>query len=225
MPKVYDTVIKICTSEGEIAVEQHHDGVISRKTVKPETLMKSILGSRFDNSVHTTGFLPEHCFSAALISGIIVYYMRYPNLYADISYFGTEYPDFPLPRLVFAIKYLSESGKIGDVRLAVVNDERLSPDTVTYAYPFSNVYSDCRICLGNNALPVYKDPTRIHTLPQYILGFPNNNDMFRDTDNRLGLGYRDLLEHLKDKDPNYYYSDVLVPNGKTLKDFMNRGIN
>ena len=27
-------------------------------------------------------------------------------------------------------------------------------------------------------------------------------------------------EHLKDKDPSYYYSDVLIPNGKTLKDFI-----
>ena len=39
-------------------------------------------------------------------------------------------------------------------------------------------------------------------------------------DNRLRMEYRDLLEHLKDKDPSYYYSDVLIPNGKTLKDFI-----
>ena len=35
-----------------------------------------------------------------------------------------------------------------------------------------------------------------------------------------GLQYRDLLEHLKDKEPSYYYSDVLIPNEKTLKDFI-----
>ena len=34
------------------------------------------------------------------------------------------------------------------------------------------------------------------------------------------MQYRDLLEHLKDKDSSYYYSDVLIPNGKTLKDFI-----
>ena len=41
---------------------------------------------------------------------------------------------------------------------------------------------------------------------------------------RLGLEdesiYRALLNHLKDKEPAYYYTDVLVPNGKTLKDFI-----
>ena len=31
---------------------------------------------------------------------------------------------------------------------------------------------------------------------------------------------RQLLEHLKDKDLSNYYSDVLIPNGKTLKDFI-----
>ena len=29
-----------------------------------------------------------------------------------------------------------------------------------------------------------------------------------------------ILEHLKGKDPSYYYSDVLIPNEKTLKDFI-----
>lgn len=49
---------------------------------------------------------------------------------------------------------------------------------------------------------------------------PNNDDNFDVRDNKLKLEYRDLLEHLKDKDPSYYYSDVLIPNGKTLKDFI-----
>ena len=34
------------------------------------------------------------------------------------------------------------------------------------------------------------------------------------------MEYRELLNHLKDKEPAYYYTDVLVPNGKTLKDFI-----
>ena len=28
------------------------------------------------------------------------------------------------------------------------------------------------------------------------------------------------MEHLKDKDPAYYYTDVLVPRGDTLGDFI-----
>lgn len=37
------------------------------------------------------------------------------------------------------------------------------------------------------------------------------------------MQYRELLEHLKDKDPAYYYTDVLIPSGKTIKDFMMGG--
>lgn len=221
MNKSFDTVIKISSERAEVVVERHRGCVTSRKTLAPETLYKVILGSRYDDGMHMTGFLPEHCFAATVVGENRIFYLRYPELSADISYYGTEYPNFPLPRLVFSFKYLPDCGKIGGAGLAVVKDERLTPDTVTYTYPFSNVHSDKRICLGNNALPVYKDPTRIHTLMRFILSFPNNDDMFSDKNNKLGMGYRDLLEHLKDKTPSYYYSDVLKPDGKTLKDFLN----
>ena len=221
MEKTCDTIIKISSANAEIVVEQVERGIISRKTLTPETLSEAILGSRYDDGTHPTGFLPENCFAATLVGQDIIYYLRYPELCADISYYGTEYPDFPLPRLVFRFKYSPESGKVIGTGLAVVGDERLSPDMPTYVYPFSNVHGNKSICLGNNVLPVYKDPTRLHTLMRLILGFPNNDDMFRDTNNRLGLGYRDLLEHLKDKPSAYYYTDVLKTDGKTLKDFLN----
>ena len=221
MEQSFDTVIKISSERAEIVVEQTENGVISRKTLTPDTFGKCLLGSKFDDGVHPAGLLPEHCFSVTLAGQNIIYFIRYPEQCADVSYYGTEYPNFPLPRLVFSFKYLPDCGKIGGAGLAVVKDERLTPDTVTYTYPFSNVHSDKRICLGNNALPVYKDPTRIHTLMRFILSFPNNDDMFSDKNNKLGMGYRDLLEHLKDKTPDYYYTDVLKPDGKTLNDFLN----
>ena len=37
------------------------------------------------------------------------------------------------------------------------------------------------------------------------------------------MAYRELLEYLKNKDSSFYYSDVLIPNGKTVSDFMNGG--
>ena len=47
-------------------------------------------------------------------------------------------------------------------------------------------------------------------------------DMFNSTHNQKGLDHKALLEHLKDKDPAYYYTDILVPNGRTLSDFIFR---
>lgn len=57
-------------------------------------------------------------------------------------------------------------------------------------------------------------------MPALLLSIPNGDHSFNALNNKLELQYRDLLEHLKDKDPSYYYSDVLIPNGKTLKDFI-----
>ena len=223
MDSSQDTVIRISPHHADIIVEQCDEaGVMARKSLTPETLAKCILGSRFDESEHFSGLLPVHCIGTLLKGDTVRYFLRYPVLCADISYFGTVYEDFPLPRLVFSVSYDKESHKAMDPRLCVVKDERLTPETPTYTYPFSNVYGDSRICTGNNALPVYKEPTRIFTIMDYILHMPNNNDMFNVKNNRLGLGYRDLLEHLKDKTPAYYYTDVLIPDGKKLKDFFDR---
>ena len=221
MQKEFDTVIRISSKRAEIVVEQEVGGVTSRKTLTPESFARCILNSRYDENERFSGFLPENCLCTTLCKQSTWYFIRYPELFADISYFGTEYEHFPIPRLVFAFLYTPENGKIINARLCVVKDERLTMDTPTFLYPFSNVYAEGRICLGNNALPAYKDPTRIFTLANFILRLPNNNDNFRPGSNKLMLGYRDLLEHLKDKQPAYYYSDVLIPDGKTLKDFIN----
>ena len=140
--------------------------------------------------------------------------------YADITYNNTLYERFPLPKLVFGFQ-ISEQGKVSNCRLGVVADEELKCSTEMFCYPFSNVrQSDFHLCTGNNVLPPYKSPSGISNLPGYLLCLPNNDDYFDVRDNRLRMEYRDLLEHLKDKDPSYYYSDVLIPNGKTLKDFI-----
>ena len=220
MRKEYDTVIRISSKRAEIVVEQENKGVVSRKTLSPSSLAKCILESRYDDSEHFSGLLPEHCLSVTINPAWTQYMIRYPELYADISYFGTEYEHFPMPRLVFAFRHTPADGKIIGCRLCVVKDERLTMDTPTFLYPFSNVYAEGRICLGNNALPAYKAPTRIYTLASFILRMPNNNDNYHPRNNRLELEYRELLEHLKDKEPAYYYSDILIPNGHTLKDFI-----
>lgn len=222
MPERFDTTIRIDSKDGKIVVEQKkEDGVIARKNISSQSLLDGLLGSRYDDAYHATGLLPQNCIAAVMGQQFITYFIRCPELYADISYYKTEYPHFPIPRLVFGFKYLPQEGKVAGCSVCVVKDEGLTPDTPTYYYPFSNVGSGGHICTGNNALPVYKDPSRLHTLAGYILRLPNNDDMYSSQHNRLDASYRDLLEHLKDKPPAYYYSNVLVPDGKTLKNFLN----
>ena len=105
--------------------------------------------------------------------------------------------------------------------MGVVADEKPTMETVMYRYPFSNVGGSMgTICIGRNALPQYKTPHALASLPTFLLSIPNGDHSFNALNNKLNLQYRDLLEHLKDKEPSYYYSDVLIPNEKTLKDFI-----
>ena len=107
MDKTCDMTIRFSPKSSEITVEQNVNGVTCRKTISPETLAQCVLGSRLDNEVRFSGVLPENCVSVSIAESFNVYYIRYPVLYADISYYGTTYERFPLPRLVFGFQSLS----------------------------------------------------------------------------------------------------------------------
>lgn len=142
-----------------------------------------------------------------------------PELRADITYRDTTYPDFPLPRLVFGVRML-EDGKVAECSIGVAADETPAPETRMLRYPFSNVYQDGKVCSRNNILPRYRKLSALRHFPRYLLELPDNDDMYSSENNKLGLGHQELLEHLKGRDPAYYYSDILVPNGNTLYDFI-----
>ena len=69
-------------------------------------------------------------------------------------------------------------------------------------------------------MPAYKKLHKAVNLPAFLLSIPNNMHSYYKTHNKLGLEYRELMEHLKDKDPSYYYTDILITNGWTLGEFI-----
>ena len=212
--------IRIIPEDGQVLIETHTDGIVKCKEIQEDALLDCIKNSMRHNYI-SSGLLPPNCLYIEIDSdGNKSYCLWYPRLYADISYHETAYPSFPLPRLVFAF-HVDTEGKIGECRMCVVADEKPTMETVMYRYPFSNV-SGTRgaICIGANALPKYKTPHTLASLPAFLLSIPNGDHSFNALNNKLNLQYRDLLEHLKDKEPSYYYSDVLIPNEKTLKDFI-----
>jgi len=215
---VSETVIRI-GNDGTVAVERDVGGVKSFKQISPDTLVQCINKSLLRGAVHS-GLLPPNCLSfSAYDDGNKDIVLLHTERRADISYFGTEYKDFPLPRLVFGF-HLSAEGRVASCRLGIVeNVDRLKPDTMMYHYPLSNV-SGFHLCTGNNTFPKCESLHTLSSLPYYILSMPNNNDHFNHSLNRPGLEMRDLLELLKDKGPAFYYSDILIPNNATLNDFI-----
>jgi hypothetical protein len=217
-----DIVIRI-KEDGSVSVEEHKDGIKSYKAITPNSLLGCINKSILRGTV-SSGLLPKACISfTAHDNGSKDVYILHPESTADITYYNTLYSTFPLPKLLFGFRITGE-GKISRCRLGVVGNEGyLKPTTPMYFYPFSNV-SDSRLCVGNNPLPKCQDIHTLASLPYHLLSLPNNDDSFNPENNKMGMEMRDLLEHLKDKPPEYYYSDILFQSNYTLSDFIAGGV-
>ena len=208
-------------SDAEITVEERKNCIKTVKRITMNDFIHCIQDSSKDFIPIRNIVLPKNAlfhsfsnesnkFSAAL---------EYPYDRADITYMKTVYRNFPLPRLVFGFK-VNADGYIQQVCLGVAKNCRiLREDTPMYHYPFSNVLKNFSLCTGGNLLPEIKKIHALSYMPDYILGLPNNDDYFQHKNNKLHLSHRELMEHLADKSPEYYYSDVLIPSGKTLADF------
>ena len=216
-----EIIIRISPQEGRICVEENDNGVISRKSIDQDGLLQCFKNSlKYQEDAYSSGFLPLNTLAVYQHGDVRSFTVWYPRLYADVSLYDTPYPHFPIPRLVFGFS-LSGEGKVSCCRLGVVADETPTPETAMYHYPFSNV-SGFHLCVGANTLPIYKKQYKAHNLPAFLLSIPNNMHSYSKTDNKLGMDYWELMEHLKDKNPSYYYTDILIPNDLTLQNFINQ---
>ena len=224
-PSVFDEInVVIRPLDETIRVEEKRKGITSVKEIMPDDLIQIFANSAQEATFIETGFLPQNCLSVKIRDTKKEVIIWHSALYADVSYYNTVYEHFPLPRMVFAFG-IDPKGKTSTHRLAVIADEKPSPITKVYEYPFSNVYSHTGICIGAaNTMPTYSELRSLATLPNYILSIPNNDHNYSVTNNKLKLGYRELLDHLKDKPPEYYYEEVLMPRKYTLQDFIDNKI-
>lgn len=225
---IYDEV-NICIKPlaEEIKVETRKKGITSVKNIALDDLLDSFKKSQIESKSVSTGFLPENCLSVNITDNLRSVVLWRPARPCDYTYFNSVYEGFPMPNMVFCLG-LTPAGRVKKYRMAMAGAGNPKPDTLLYEYPFSNVYSGTNICIGAaNSLPVYKNLHALASLPHYILSIPNNDHLFTREHNRLNLGYRELLDHLQDKDPGYYYESILVPrrDKRTLQDFIDKNIH
>lgn len=200
-----DMIVRISPGRNTITVQEcSANGVVSYREINPIEFYFALNGSYTTNDYLDSGFLPEHCLHIAMNAAERRYVIWNPELRADVIYRDTEYRSFPLPRLIFGLRVLG-NGKVADCSMGVVADETPTEDTPMFFYPFSNVYEDDRVCTGNNVLPRYKKLSALKNFPRYLLGLPDNDDMFDRRHNRKELEHKELMELLRDKDPAYYY--------------------
>ena len=203
-----------------ILVEILEDQNVRTKIISVEDLQECFKKSLSGVKV-STGLLPANTvsFRVDTENGRRYVVLEFSETHAVVTSRTTEYPHFPLPRLLFGFT-VEASGRISAVNMGIPALGKLTPDTPMYYYPLSNV-SRFSLCTGANTLPTVKTIQSLQNLPYYILSLPDNDDRYNDKYNRLSLGHRDLMEHLKDKDRQYYYDHVLVPMPNTkLQDFL-----
>ena len=111
--------IRIIPEDGQVLIETHTDGIVKCKAVQEDAFLDCIKNSAMRDYVNS-GLLPSDCIHVKIHpNGNKEYCLWYPRLYADISYHETAYPNFPLPRLVFAFQ-LDTEGKVSDCRMGVI---------------------------------------------------------------------------------------------------------
>ena len=103
--------------------------------------------------------------------------------------------------------------------MAVADEGALSPESRLYRCPFPNV-RDFSLCVGSNPFTGYDTLWKLRGLMHRVLSLPFGDDYYQPDSTKLKLPARELFEHLKDKAPSYYYSDVLLLMGKTVTDFI-----
>ena len=209
------------SDSAEIAVEERRNGIKRIKNISINDLLVCIQSSLREIKPVYHAVLPKNAlfYSCCPETGNFSAAIEYPYSKATVTYMATEYPDFPLPKLVFGFK-VNRDGKIQAVYSGVTENCTLREDTPMYFYPLSNVDAhNFQLCTGDNELPEISSPYLLGNIMDYILGLPNNDDHFHREYNRPELCQRELMDHLSDKTPEYYYSDILIPSGKTLADF------
>lgn len=218
--KPADEMIIRIRNDSTILIESIHDETISTKFINPDDLFNCIKNSCSHVGIES-GILSENTvFYREEQDGIRRIIIKIPSGYHDIKYYETCYNSFPLPAMVFGF-VIRPDGHISTKKLAVVEDGIIKGETLLYHYPFSNVNnSGHEICTGRNRLPVIKDLRLLASLPYHILAMPNNDDYFDRKYNRKDIDHRELLEYLMNKEPLFYYDEILIENKKTFNDFI-----
>lgn len=131
-----------------------------------------------------------------------------------------------MPAIVFGF-FVNALNYVSDVHIGVTELGALSPKSKMYAYPFANVSggnTSTQLCVGNSRPMKIERLTDLTYVAEHYMLLDNNEDYYNYTRSRLNCHtHISLLNHLSNKTSKYYYKKVLIENGLTLQDFINKG--
>lgn len=192
------------------------NGLHRVKFIENDELMHAIRQNSYAPPQHS-GLLPPNCIALTEHKEQWTVTLASDFDHCEVSYYNTRYDDFPVPRILLSCTLHGD--RLQNFRLAIADQGELTPQTALFKCPFPNV-NDFSLCVGSNVIAGYDSIWKLRTLLHRIMAVPFGDDYYRAEQTRLNLSARELFEHLKDKTPDYYYSHVLIPSGKTLSDFI-----
>lgn len=137
-----DVILRLSPIRNTIIVEeQKPGGIAAYREIDPLELYYVINQSYASNDYLDSGFLPEHCLHLSMSATEKYFVLWNPELRADVIYGDKEYPNFPIPRMVFGVRVL-ENGKVAECSMGVVADETPTVDMSKYVLKLLESYNE-----------------------------------------------------------------------------------
>lgn len=218
MAKILKELLLRITGEQLIEVnEKYEDGEVKVKHMLPRDLTELIAENTKMIGVEVE--LPNNSYwFREDLDGSKRIIIKFFDQKVDITYNGTVYENVAMPNMLFGFVINSE-GYIKSKKVICVKEKKINKETDTYEYPFSNVHADSReICMGVNKFNKLDNLTQISSAPFYIMGLPNNDDLYKHSNNTEYLNFRDII--IRNLGKEAFDDNLLVKTGEKVADFI-----
>ncbi len=185
-------------------VSYKEDEKVVEKKVDMETFRTIINGSIKDETKYVlVPSLPQHVYKAFISAEgemdgfkVLLYYEPQKG---PLSYMGKLFR-IPFPALLFFLQ-VGKNGQLKEKKVYALKEmrkENVTDNSELYFYPYSNVYSDGRICMGNILSNFHTITDALSFKDQFIEG-RSNGDLYSNR-NTLKLKMGELIEKVEKED-------------------------
>ncbi|QOK30044.1 hypothetical protein IIE26_27130 (plasmid) [Cytobacillus oceanisediminis] len=154
--------------------------------------------------------LPKNCFiyqemlDGAKLVGIEIEAQRF-----NIQYHRKQFEDVGHPKMLFLFTLRGQ--RILDCKIVCTKDQVLTPETVLYQYPFSNVHGNTSTCWPDLSRYQVKSIAHVGTMPFAFINSQNNEHLY------IGENLGEKYHSLQGKDFN---NETLMPLNVTFNEWL-----
>ena len=220
MSKFNDNIKFQFLENGNILIQEDNKGLIKEKEVKLAdfyNLLGSLMQSVSTNKIYNSSMIYTNKDNVEIIQTLIKDEKNFKvilkrNKAKAPFIIGTRALEIEYPTLLFVVNI--SAGIFTNLAAFCVIDKQINEKSIIYKYPFSNVYADGKVCLGNNKLQIsWRDSDAILKIPNLFFSMSNTLRV-NGNSNSKGYDLNLLLEYIINKD--CFEDELLVEDDKAL---------